>query len=494
MTRLVIARLNHETNTFSPVGTTLASFAPKWGDEARAIAKGYSAALGAFEEFARQIGAEYEVPLVAHAMPSGPVEDDAFEAMAQAILAAVETGCDGILLDLHGAMVTRSHDDGEGELLRRIRAAAPDVPIGVALDLHGNITQAMLDHADVIVGFKTYPHVDMVETGQHVLRLFAPLLKGADRPAMALSQPPMLAATLCMNTTTECAMTDLIALARQAETRPGVEAVTVFGGFPIADLYETGLSVVVVAQTPDLAADVAAELGREAWRRRADYVYHEEPLAASIARASGLADGTAPVLLLDHGDNCMSGGACDVMDVLEMLLAEGHDGIAVGPIADPEVVAQLFAAGEGAEIEIALGNKTRASGLPAPRPPLRLRGRVTALSDGRYRVAGPIYHGQQLSMGRTAAFQTAAARIVICEEPHEPLDLGCFACVGIDPVRARFLHLKSRMYCRPVFEPLSRAVVECASAGVTSSNYDLFAFKKLRRPIYPLDIMTDWKG
>ena len=97
-------------------------------------------------------------------------------------------------------------------------------------------------------------------------------------------------------------------------------------------------------------------------------------------------------------------------------------------------------------------------------------------------------------MGRTAAFQTAAARIVICEEPHEPLDLGCFACVGIDPVRTRFLHLKSRMYCRPVFEPLSRAVVECASAGVTSSNYDLFAFKKLRRPIYPLDIMTDWKG
>ncbi|MDQ7263446.1 M81 family metallopeptidase [Paracoccus sp. PS-1] len=494
MTRLVLARLNHETNSFSPVKTPLAAFAPKWGEEALAAAGNYPAAIGAFHAFARRIGAAVEVPLIAHAMPSGPVEDEAFEAMAQAILAAVEKGCDGILLDLHGAMVTRSHDDGEGELLRRVRAAAPGVPIGVALDLHGNITQAMLEHCDVIVGFKTYPHVDMVETGEHVLRLFQPLLSGAARPAMALCHPPMLAATLCMNTTTDCAMTDLIALARQAEARPGVQAVTVFGGFPIADLAETGLSIVTVADTPELAREVARELGREAWRRRAEYVYAEEPLAQSIARAAALADGSAPVLLLDHGDNCMSGGSCDVMDVLEALLAADHDGIMVGPIADPETVARLFAAGEGAEAEIRLGNKTPAEGLPAPRPPLRLTGRVAALSDGRYRVSGPIYHGQELSMGRAAAFDTGAARIVICEQPHEPLDLGCFSCVGLDAAQARFLHLKSRMYCRPVFEPLAQAVVECASSGVTASDYDLFAFKKLARPIYPLDPGTIWQG
>jgi len=494
MTRLVLARLNHETNSFSPVRTPLAAFAPKWGAEALAAADGYSAAIGAFHAFARRIGADIEVPLVAHAMPSGPVEDDAFEAMAQAILTAVEKGCDGILLDLHGAMVTCSHDDGEGELLRRVRAAAPKVPIGVALDLHGNITPAMLEHCDVIVGFKTYPHVDMVETGEHVVRLFEPLLAGAPRPAMALCHPPMLAATLCMNTATDCAMTDLVALARQAETRPGVQAVTVFGGFPIADLAETGLSIVAVADSPGLAHQVAQELGREAWRRRAEYVYSEEPLPQSVARAAALADGLAPVLLLDHGDNCMSGGSCDVMDVLEELLAAGQQGILVGPVADPETVAKLFEAGEGAEVEIALGNKTPAEGLPAPRPPLRLSGRVLALSDGRYRVSGPIYHGQVLSMGRTAAFDTGKARIVICEDPHEPLDLGCFACVGLDVSGARFLHLKSRMYCRPVFEPLASAVVECASSGVTASDYDLFAFKKLSRPIYPLDPETNWLG
>ncbi|WP_347268329.1 M81 family metallopeptidase [Paracoccus sp. (in: a-proteobacteria)] len=492
--RLVLARLNHETNSFSPVPTPLAAFAPKWGEAARTAAAGYPAALGAFAAYAERIGASVAVPLVAHAMPSGPVEDDAFEAMAQAILAAVAAGCDGILLDLHGAMVTRSHDDGEGELLARIRTAAPLVPIGVALDLHGNITQRMLDNCDVIVGFKTYPHVDMVETGEHVCRLFDPLLRGAARPAMAWCHPPMLAATLCMNTTTDCAMTDLVALARQAESRPGVQAATVFGGFPIADLAECGLSIVTVADTPALAQQMARDLAQEAWRRRAEYVYHQEPLADSIARAAALADGAAPVLLLDHGDNCMSGGSCDVMDVLEELLRRGESGILVGPIADPETVARLFAAGEGAELEIGLGNKSPAAGLPPPPPPLRLRGRVTALSDGRYRVRGPIYHGQELSMGRAAAFDTGAARIVICETPHEPLDLGCFECLGLDATRARYLHLKSRMYCRPVFEPLARAVVECASSGVTSSDHDLFAFQKLTRPIYPLDPETRWKG
>lgn len=490
--------MNHETNSFSPVPTPLAAFAPAWGPDALAAADGYPAAIGAFHAFARRIGAQIEVPLIAHAMPSGPVEDAAFEEMAQAILAAIARGCDGILLDLHGAMVTRSHDDGEGELLRRIRAAAPGLPIGVALDLHGNITREMLENCDVIVGFKTYPHVDMVETGEHVARLFQPLLSGGPRPAMALSHPPMLAATLCMNTTTDCAMTDLIARARAAETRPGVQAVTVFGGFPISDLAETGLSVVAVADRPELARAVAAELGLEAWHRRAEYVYHAAPLARSIAHAAelaaGLAEDDGPVLLLDHGDNCMSGGSCDVMDVLEALLAADQTGIMAGPIADPRTVAQLFAAGPGAELGIALGNRTPAEGLPPPRPPLHLRGRVTALSDGRYRVAGPIYRGQELSMGRAVAFDTGAARIVICEEPHEPLDLGCFTCVGLDPARARMLHLKSRMYCRPVFEPLASAVVECASSGVTSSDYRLFAFKKLARPIYPLDPETGWKG
>lgn len=493
MTRLVLARLNHETNTFSPMQTPLSRFNPLWKAETQAMARDHPTALGAFYAFAARIGAHIDVPLIAHAMPSGPVDGEAFEAMAAAILSAVDSGCDGILLDLHGAMVTCTYDDGEGELLRRIRSAAPGVPIGVALDLHANVTQTMLDNSDIIVGFKTYPHVDMVETGVHVARLLEMLLAGGPRPAMALCHPPMLAATLCMNTTTDCAMTDLIALARSAEARPGVQAVSVFGGFPLADLPETGLSIVAVTETPELAVEIATELSREAWRRREEYVYQQEPPLESINRAIALADGSAPVLVLDHGDNCMSGGTCDVMDVMQELLAAGQDGIMIGPIADPETVARLFEIGEGAEIEVELGNKNPAEGMPRPLPPLRLRGRVTALSDGCYRVKGPIYHGQEMSMGRTAAFDIGAAQIVICEQPHEPLDLGCFACVGLDPTTARLLHLKSRMYCRPVFEPIAKAVVECASSGVTGSDYKLFTFRKLARPIYPVDPETDWQ-
>jgi len=491
--RLVIARLNHETNTFSPVPTPLAAFGPKWGEDAAAAAPGSPTALGAFHAFGTRIGARLAVPLVAHANPSGPVDDEAFDAMAEAILRAVGEGCDGILLDLHGAMVTRSHDDGEGELLARIRRIAPDVPLGVALDLHGNITQRMLDNCDAIVGFKTYPHIDMVETGEHLVRIMEPVLVGGPRPAMALCHPPMLAATLCMNTTVDGAMTDLVARAREAERREGVHAVTIFGGFAIADLAETGLSVVVVADSAEDARRVADELGAEAWRRRDEFVYREAPLAESIARAGRLADGTAPVLLLDHGDNCNSGGSCDVMDVLEELLAAGHSGIAVGPIADPATVAQMFEAGVGTSVTVALGNKVAAPGFPPPRPPLALTGRVRALSDGSYRVTGPIYRGELLGMGRAAALETDRAIIVVCEDPHEPLDVGVFSCVGIDLAGTRFLVLKSRMYCRPVFEPMSKAVVECASAGVTSSNYDLFSFRKLARPIYPLDTDLAWE-
>jgi len=491
--RLVVARLNHETNTFSPVPTPLAAFNPKWGEEAAAAAADSPTALGAFHAFGARIGAELSIPLVAHANPSGPVDDAAFEAMADAILDAVRRGCDGILLDLHGAMVTKSHDDGEGELLARVRRAAPDVPLGVALDLHGNITQRMLDNCDAIVGFKTYPHIDMVETGEHLVRIMEPILAGGPRPAMALCHPPMLAATLCMNTAVECAMTDLVRRAREAEARDGVHAVTVFGGFAIADLAETGLSVVAVAERAEAAQHAACELGAAAWRRREEFVYREERLAESIARAGRLADGTAPVLLLDHGDNCNSGGSCDVMDVLEASLAAGHQRIVVGPIADPGTVAQMFESGVGATVTVALGNKTPASDFPPPRAPLAITGRVRALGNGSYRATGPIYHGELLSMGRAAALETDRAVIVVCEQPHEPLDLGVFSCLGIDLSGTQFLILKSRMYCRPVFEPMSKAVVECASAGVTSSNYDLFAFKKLARPIYPLNADLAWE-
>jgi microcystin degradation protein MlrC len=493
--RFVVARMNHETNTFSPVPTPLASFNPRWDEDALQAGTGSRTAMGAFLAFAEVRGAEVVTPVFATANPSGPVADDAFEAMAAAIVDAVRNGCDAVLLDLHGAMVTESLEDGEGELLARIRAVAPDVPLGVALDLHGNITERMVANADVLVGFKTYPHVDMYETGAHAVRLVGRMLDEGLAPKRAWCHPPQLAHTLKMNTGVPGAMQDAIKAARAAEERPGVLAVSVFGGFPIADIADAGVSVITVAESADLAAEAAREIGGLLWERRAEFVYHEEPLHQSVAAARAAVEGAGqgPVLLLDHGDNCMSGGTCDTMDVLGEALAQGLDDIVVGPICDPEAVAAMMATGVGARIELGIGNRVAMPRIGVSKRPLELAGVIRVLGDGEYTISGPTYTGMRCLMGRAAVLDTGRARVLVTEQPHEPWDLAVFTSVGLDPRACRYLILKSRMYCRPVFEPIARAVVECASRGVTSSDYKLFRFEKLARPIYPLQEDIPWR-
>ena len=168
-------------------------------------------------------------------------------------------------------------------------------------------------------------------------------------------------------------------------------------------------------------------------------------------------------------------------------LAQGLEGIGVGPLCDPDAVAELVAAGEGATATVALGNKVSLAGIGRENAPVRLTGIVRTICDGEYVITGPTYTGQRASMGRTVLFDIGAARIVVTERTQEPWDIGVFACTGLDPRRERFLLLKSRMYCRPVFEPLAAALVECDSRGVTSSDYGLFPFGKVRRPVFPLD-------
>lgn len=218
-------------------------------------------------------------------------------------------------------------------------------------------------------------------------------------------------------------------------------------------------------------------------------MYRSEPLAESIARAKELAQGTTkPVLLLDHGDNCMSGGSCDTMDVLQEALAQGLSGIGVGPLCDPEAVQALITAGEGAAVTVALGNKSLLASIGLVKTPVYMSGTVRTICDGEYTITGPTYTGQRSSMGRTVLFDAGRARIVVTERTQEPWDLAVFECAGLDPCTERFLLLKSRMYCRPVFLPLAAALVECDSKGVTSSDYSLFSFKQVRRPVFPTKI------
>ncbi|HUL66103.1 MAG TPA: M81 family metallopeptidase [Burkholderiaceae bacterium] len=490
--KIVAARLNHETNTFSPVPTPFESFGPDgptFGAAAYEAARGTRTGLGAFIEIAESRGDRVTTAVNATANPSGRVDDRAYEHFAEAICAAVREGCDAILLDLHGAMVTQSIDDGEGELLRRVRAIAPHTPLAVALDLHGNVTQAMVDHADVIVGFKTYPHVDMFETGAHAARLLFEGIERGRKPVVAWARPPLLSHTL-RSATGEGAMQRAVERAKRMEAE-GVLAATVFAGFSLADIPDAGMSVVTVAHTREEAQHAADELARQLWNERAGFVYESAPLADSVAQACTLRARASlqdrPVLLLDHGDNVMAGGTCDTTDVLEECLRQHLSGIGVGPTCDPGAVARAIEAGVGARIDVAVGN-VRPLGLGAdPRARLRVQARVRAITDGRFRITGPIYTGETWSMGRTVVLEAEAFTMVVCERPMEPLDLGVFESAGVDPRRFAFLILKSRMYCRPSFVPLSSGLVECDSRGVTSSDYSLFSFRRVRRPIYPFD-------
>ena len=493
--RLVIARLNHETNAFSPVPTPLEAFEPQWDAAAYAAARGSCTAMGAFLDLAAGAGADVSTPLFAMANPSGPVDDAGYERMVSAVVDAVAKGCDGVMLDLHGAMVTQTREDGDGELLERVRAAAPGAPITVALDLHGNVTHRMIENADIVVGFKTYPHVDMYETGEHAGRLLLRMLAGEIRPALAWCRPPLLTHTL-RSATAHGSMRRAVAAARCAE-EAGLHGVTVFAGFALSDTAAPCLSVVAMADGDEAhAAQCAARIARDAWVERGGFVYDSEPLDESIRRAKALAGapGTGPVLLLDHGDNCMSGGTCDDMDVLRAALEQGLDDVLSGPVCDPEAVAQMVEAGRGARLTARIGNKRPLASLGIRKEPLVLEGVVQAISDGRFTIAGPIYTGQTVTMGRTVLFDTGRARLVIAERTQEPLDLGVFTCVGEKAAHRRFVLLKSRMYCRPVFEPLARGVVECDGRGVTSSDYRLFPFRRVERPVYPLDADTAWAG
>ncbi|WP_342050160.1 MULTISPECIES: M81 family metallopeptidase [unclassified Cupriavidus] len=495
--KILIARLNHETNTFSPVATPLASFDPQYGAEGYRAAKGSRTAAGAFIDLAEAAGAEIVVPVIAGANPSGRVAAAAYTHLTDTIVGAA-AGCDAVLLDLHGAMVAENSDDGEGELLERLRKVLPDAPIAVALDLHGNITQTLIDHADIAVSFKTYPHVDMYETGAHAGRLLFDMMAGRVRPVMAWRRPPLVTHTL-RSRTDEGAMARAVASAKEAE-RDGMLAVSVLAGFGLADIAAPCLSVIVVGNgDPDAAEAVADRIAAQIWEDRNDFVYTSAPLAESIAAAAHAAqasDDTSsrqrPVLLLDHGDNCMSGGTCDNMAVLHEALAQGLDGIAVGPVCDPEAVAALIAAGVGARVTLEVGDKVAMPQLnqyPQPKP---VSGIVTAISDGEYVISGPTYTGQKIRMGRTVLLDTGAAKIIVTETPQEHWDLGIFTHIGVDPHAARFLLLKSRMYCRPVFVPIAKAVVECDGEGVTSSRYEKFPFRKVSRPVFPLDKDTTY--
>ena len=553
MTRVVLAMMKHETNTFSPVPTDLARFSkgaerPLEGESVLAAYRGTGSCIAGFIDVAEAAGAEIVPSIAANAPPSGPVQSAAYEYICDAILESVAGGCDAILLDLHGAMVTERHEDGEGELLARIRATAPDVPIGVTLDMHANLYRALVEHPDVIAGYQTYPHIDYHETGVRAARPIFAMLRGETRPVAAWGNRPMLPHVMRQGSD-DFPNRELQARAREMEAE-GAIAASLFTGFPHADITNAGLSCVVVTDGDRTAAErMRDELLDFAWTNREAFVYRIEPLTDSIARAreaagdagaigaeadsntpgadNASASGTAPasghgaasgdgpgagrisvrgvgpeagdvpargegpVILLDHYDNAASGGTMDSMTVLRAIVESGLGDVAVFAIHDPGAVRELIRAGIGTETTVMLGGKIDMPSIGLAGEPLEVRGRVRLISDGRFRNLGPAGTGIEMNLGPTVVLDTARVEIVVISRHHEPNDLNCFLSLGIDPRTRRFLMLKSRIHYRAGFADIARQVIECAGTGVCTSDYDMLDFRNVRRPIYPLDRINE---
>jgi microcystin degradation protein MlrC len=496
--RFVIALIKHETNTFSPIATPLSAFGhgngPSYGEEARAAFAGSNTPFAAFLDIARREGAEALTPIAAESWPSNRATRATFEALLQPLEEAVRAGCDACFLDLHGAMVVEGCDDAEGEILKRVRRIRPDLPIAVTFDYHTNLSPDIVANATVITGYKTYPHVDMYEAGLLAGEILARSLRGQARPVMAWGWLPLVSSVM-RHAPEDGPSGDILAYARAMEKSGRVLAATLLPGFAHADTPYTGVSAVVVA---DAGADPEAKAAAQevcdrmlsmAWERRAEYVFHPQPLQQSVARARarGASAQTGPILLIDHCDNCGSGGAQDVMLVVEEILRQELDDVAIAPIRDPEAVAQMVEAGIGNNVNLQLGGKTDMPAIGLVGRPLQIAGRVRNITDGEIVFTGPMYTGLKSHLGRTAVVDTGRAQIVVTERHHEPFDLVIFRHCGIEPTKKKFIMLKSRIHYRAGFKPIAAHIVECAGAGVTNADLSVYRYRKLVRPIYPLD-------
>src|SRR5215467_9802234 len=340
---------------------------PLYGEAAMRAYRGTGTGLGAYLDVAERDGAEIVLPIAAGAPPSRPVEDSAYAHITDKICeAAARGGFDGIMLDLHGAMVTQSLEDGEGQLLKRLRAIDAKTPIAVSLDMHANLYDEIIANATVVTGYRTYPHIDTYETARLAGEILLRAMRGEVNPVIAWGSVPMLPHV--MRQGTDDHPNKELQQRCAAMSAEGALAASLFTGFPHADITNAGLSAVVVTDGDlKLAEDLRDELLDRAWVERETFVYKLEPLRQSVERANAMPPsqpGDGPIVLLDHYDNCASGGTMDTTVVLAEILRHGLEDVAAFAIFDPAAVQQAIAAGIGAEVTLSIGGKMAMPAIP----------------------------------------------------------------------------------------------------------------------------------
>jgi microcystin degradation protein MlrC len=485
---VMTAEFMHESNTFSIRPTDMAAFRARLyleGDAAVAERADANTDIAGFMDVARAQGWQTRHAISASASPGGPVTRVAFDEIASCILAAAQAGpLDGILLGLHGAMVVEDHPDGEGLLLKRLRAVVgSDLPIAVTLDPHANVTARMCDLAQIVMSYSTYPHVDMRDTARSAASLLHRAMKGEIAPRTLRVTRPMLEEANS-GRTDEGPMIARHALARAHEGTPGALAVSINAGFGNADIPELGPTVLVTHTgdaRPHLAfADALAD---DIWVRRHGVLNHF--LTPAQAAAEALAHvGSAPLVIADYADNPGAGSYGDAPGLLAALLDAGVTDTCFGPMIDPEAAAFLHTKAVGTEVTLNLGGKTdpRFGG-----GPIRVTGTVMLLSDGHYTGDGPMIGGLPGNWGPTAVLRVAGVDVLVVTNHSQMLDLQQFRAFGLDPAAHRVVALKSQQHFRAAFAPIAARVIVCDSGALCSPDLRRLPFHRVPRPIFPLD-------
>ncbi len=487
--RIAVAGFQHETNTFAPVKADYEAFAVaksfpplcRGADMLARIEGRKLPAAGAIATL-RAAGAEVVPLLWCLATPSAQVTEEAYERITGEILAMVAAAgpLDGICLELHGAMVAEHVDDGEGEVLRRLRQhVGPAMPIAVALDLHANVTQTMVDHADVMDMYRFYPHTDMAETGARAAEGLLRILKTGQRPAKAFRQLdfliPINSGCTDFGPSAEVYGEVMPAIERDM---PGLLGLMFACGFPQADIADVGPSVVAYADTAAEATAAAERLVAEVERREARYLPDVLGAREAVDRALAIAAGASkPVVIADTQDNPGGGGPGDTTGVLAALIAANAKGAVIGAIIDAETADTAHAAGEGNTAHFAIGGKR----YPGDRP-IQVRCRVIrARSDG-WTALGAMKGGMAVDLGRTALLETEdeGVLVVIASRVAQTMDSSIFRHLGLVPERLPIIVVKSSVHFRADFAPMASAILVAKAPGPVTIDLRDLAYVKAR--------------
>jgi microcystin degradation protein MlrC len=484
--RVAVGGFMHESNTFAPLPADLARFREgslTYGSSLVPVWKDAHHEVGGFIEGAERFGFALEPVAMAWATPAGPVSDEFFEHFTNTLCTGLKLARpDGVLLALHGAMVTPTFADADAETLRRVRAAlGPNVPLAVTLDFHANVSPHMATTANALVGYQTYPHIDQRERGVVAAQLLSRALKGEVRPVCHVAKPPMLLNLLGQDTARE-PMASLMRAARAAEQRPGVLSVSLMAGFPYADVPDMGASVIAVTDgNAELAQQVADELGAAMWDVREQLNVACPTPEEAVTRA--LACDNPPALLIDLGDNIGGGSAGDGTVLLSELLARRAKGFVV-VLHAPAAVAQAKDAGVGGTVSVRVGGSTG----PLHGPTLTVRGLVRSLHDGKWLEAEARHGGRrQNDQGHTAVLDLADGNTLVVNSLRTPpFSLGQLTSLGIDPRAAKVIVVKAAVAYKAAYAPVGGTIIEVDTPGLTAINAARFEYARIKRHLYPL--------